>query len=180
MTLLDSGNSLSSMTTTRPPVAPPPTWPPSQAPARRAWPTTALAAIAAVLAAAALIVSLTRSPGEASPPPAPDAPGYTAAEVTAANDAVCEAYELAARDVRAMTNGDSPSLAGLSTANAAGLLRDSVSDNPAVEGGLRDSALALATAYRTLTANGSSGTAEWRNVADDANAKSSAMRDACG
>ena len=60
---------------------------------------------------------------------------------------------------------------------------DNAAADPALDANHRDAARALATAYRTHTAKGSSGTAtdaEFQAALDDVNAKDAVMKKVCG
>lgn len=144
----------------------------------RSWPAVVLAVAATLIAIAALIVSLTRS----NPTPAPSAaPTFTSAEVAAAERQLCDTYKLQARAVRADTNRNDEALARIAATNGAVMLYNAAA-NPAIDGKYRDAALALATAYGTVSAMGSKGVAtdaEFQAVLDGANAKDAEMKKIC-
>ncbi len=145
----------------------------------------ALAAIAALLGAAALIVALTR-PTTSGPAVAPGttAPStYTAAEVAAAHQKLCDAYKLAARAVQIETNGDNPALAAAALANGAVMLGQAVNAAPALDPGDRTAALTLADAYSSTNAMGSflqRDDPALQAAINDVNAKDSRMKAVCG
>ncbi|ORB32097.1 hypothetical protein [Mycobacterium persicum] len=174
------------MTTNHPPAeqwTPPyPTYPPARS---RTWPAVALSAVAALLGAAALIVALTRpttsGPTASRATSAP--PTYTAAEIAAAHQKLCEIYRLAARSVQIDTNSGNQALAGISTVNGAVMLEQAVNTAPALTSADRTAALTLAEAYTSANAKASSlhrDDPEWQAVVDDVNAKDSHMKAACG
>ncbi|ORB93563.1 hypothetical protein B4U45_02155 [Mycobacterium persicum] len=174
------------MTTNYPPAeqrTPPfPTYPPARP---RTWPAVALSVVAALLGAAALIVALTRpTTGGTTAGPATSAPTYTAAEVAAAHQKVCDVYKLAARAVQIQTNRDDPALANISTVNGAVMLQQAVSAAPALARGDRIAALALADAYSNSTAVASFARGRddpaWRTASDDVIAKDAQMKALCG
>ncbi|KAA1243269.1 hypothetical protein F0Q45_25770 [Mycobacterium simiae] len=152
----------------------------------RTWPAVALSVVAALLGAAALIVALTRpTTSRTTASTATSAPQtYTAAEVAAAHQKLCEVYKLAARAVQVQTNGDNPALANISTVNGAMLLQQAVNTAPALESGDRDAALALAAAYSNSTAAAGIATGRedpvWRSAADDVITKDARMKAVCG
>lgn len=163
--------------------AQPPTgnWPPpfvGQSALRpRPWLVIAVAATAAV-AIAALIVALTRST-TLDTSTKTMAPTYTAAEISRAERQLCDTYKLAARSVEVETNGTDKALARIALSNAAGMIDDAARD-PAIEAKNRDTARALAAAYRTSNALGSVATdTEYRTALDSIVAKDAAMRQAC-
>lgn len=148
------------------------------------WPAIALGAmflalVATVLAVIVLVAATSRSSGP-SGAPTPAAPTYSAAEVSASHQKLCDAYKLEARSVEIDTNGTDKAVARVALANGAGMLSDA-SDSPALDSKDRDAARALATAYRTANALGSIATdAEYRTALDDIVAKDAAIRQRCG
>lgn len=148
------------------------------------WPAIALGAMvlalaATVVAAIALVVATSR-PSGSSGAPTPAAPTYSAAEVSAAHQKLCDTYKLEARSVEIDTNGTDKAVARVALANGAGMLSDAA-EAPALDAKDRDAARALATAYRSANALGSVVTdAEYRTALDDIVAKDAAMRQRCG
>jgi len=136
-------------------------------------------AATAAVAVAALVVALTRSTDSHSSGATTTAPTHTPAEIAAAQQQLCDTYKLAARSVEVETNGTDKALARIALSNAAGMIDDAARD-PAIEAKHRDTARALAAAYRTSNALGSVATdAEYRTALDDIVAKDAAMRQAC-
>ncbi|BBY69657.1 hypothetical protein MPRI_18440 [Mycobacterium paraintracellulare] len=90
-----------------------------------------MAIVATVVAVAALVVVTTRSPASGSAPTT-SATIYSAAEVAAAHQKLCDAYKLAARAVQMETNGKNSDRANLATANGALTLEHAVNANPAI------------------------------------------------
>ncbi|OBH62907.1 hypothetical protein [Mycobacterium sp. E2479] len=169
------------------PSVPPPagSWPPPQIPQPkfrpRPWLTSAVVATAAV-AVAALVVALTRPTASHSSAVTTTAPTYTAAETGAAQKALCDTYKLVARAVEVDTNGTDKALARIADTNGAVML-DMASEAPALDTNHRDAAHALATAYGTVTALGSSAVAsdaDYRAALDDVIAKDAVMKKVCG
>jgi hypothetical protein len=72
-----------------------------------AWPAVVLAALAALVAAAALVVALTRPSSSPSPETTKGSP-YSAAEIAAAQQQLCDTYKLVAKAVQVDTNGNNP------------------------------------------------------------------------
>jgi hypothetical protein len=137
-----------------------------------------LAAVSTAVAVIALVVVLNR-PTAAEEPATSGAPTYDHAQTVAAQRKLCDAYKLAAQEVRIETNGNDRALARIALTNAAAMLDDSASD-PALEKNQRDAARALASAYRKTTALGSVGTdTEYRTSLEDIIAKDAPMRQAC-
>ena len=165
------------------PTFPPPAgnWAPPNLgqPASRLRPWLAIAvAVTAAVAVAALIVALTRS-ATSSTSTKTTAPSYTAAQASRAERQLCDTYKLAARSVEVETNGTDKALARIALSNAAGMIDEAARD-PAIEAKYRDTARALAAAYRTSNALGSVATdAEYRTALDDIVAKDATMRQAC-
>lgn len=160
-------------------------YPAPQAPRSRMWPLVALGAmvlalIATVVAVVALAFATSRSSGSSSVPTTA-APTYSAAEVSAAHQKLCEAYKLAARAVQIETNGNSPERAGIAEVNGALLLEDAVNSASAITTSDRAAALALAGAYKNIAAVASlNDLSIWRPALDDANAKDATMNKVCG
>lgn len=162
------GDTIRGVTMTQP-------WP-APAPARtRTWPIAALAIMAVVLAAAALIVALTRS-GSSS------GPTYTAAQKAAATTKLCDQYKLASRALHIeTTTPDNTALARIAMSNGALMLETSAA-NPALDPRYRDAAQALAAAYQTTAAIGTTGMAtreQYLASVDDSNVKDAAMKAFC-
>lgn len=177
------------MTTNPPPAAQwVPNYPPQPVASPRTWPLVALAIIAivgVVLGAAALVVALTRpgNAGSAAAPTTTASPTYTAEEIAAAHQKLCEVYKLAARSVQIETNGSNPALASAAAVNGALMLEQAVNAGPALNGPDRDAALALAQAYTNTNALGSylhAEDPEYQSAADDVNAKDARMKALCG
>lgn len=146
----------------------------------RTWPPMVLAGVATVVAIAALVVGLTR-PTATKPPPTATAQSYSAAQISAAQQQLCETYKTEARTVRADTSGNDEALARIAATNGAVMLYNAAAD-PALEAKYRDAARALATAYGNVSAMGSKGVttdSEWRAVLDEANAKDASMKQLC-
>lgn len=161
-----------------------PGYPAPQPPRSRTWPAIALGAmvlalVATVVAVVALVAATSRPSGSTGAP-VPPAPTYSAAEVSAAHQKLCDAYKLAAWSVEIDTNGTDKAVARVALANGAGMLSDAA-DAPALDGKDRDAARALAMAYRSANALGSVATdAVYRTALDDIVAKDAAMRQRCG
>nr|WP_096370665.1 hypothetical protein [Mycobacterium ulcerans] len=178
------------MTTNPPPAAQwVPNYPPQPVASPRTWPLVALAIIAivgVVLGAAALVVALTRpgNAGSAAAPTTTASPTYTAEEIAAAHQKLCEVYKLAARSVQIDTNGGDPALAGVTGVNGAVMLEQALRTAPALAPDERDAAFALAEAYTNANAVASFSTGRgdpaWRAAADDVIAKDAEMRATCG
>lgn len=145
------------------------------------WAAICLAGVAVVLAGAALVVALTRSTVTGLPPE-PPAPTYSAADISTAQQQLCDTYKVEARTVRADTSGNDEALSRIAATNGAVMLYNAAT-SPAFDARHRDGARALAMAYGNVSALGSKDVAtdaEWRAVLDDANAKDGAMRQLCG
>ena len=142
--------------TNRPPAE---QWTPTQAaptpPRASTWLAVALAAIALVVAVAALVVALTKSTHAASPGTT-ITPTYTAADTSAAQRQLCDAYKLAARAVQLDTNGNNPALARIADTNGAVML-DMAAANPALDAVHRDAARALADGLHNRHSQGERG-----------------------
>ncbi|RAV12077.1 hypothetical protein DQP57_10365 [Mycobacterium colombiense] len=164
-----------------------PVYPAPQAPRSRLWPAIALGAIvlalvSTVVAVVALVVATTLSSSSSSALTTA-APTYSAADVTAAHQKLCDAYKLAARSVDIDTNTDNRALAGAVSVNAAVLLEQAVNAAPALAPGDRAAALTLAAAYTKATAMGSALQRDdpaFSAEVDDVNAKDSVMKRVCG
>lgn len=155
-----------------------PGYPAPSASRPRVWPAMAVGGVGVLLAAAGLIVALTRP----TPEPVAKAQTYTAAEIAAAHEKLCDRYTLQARTVRSDTSGSDESLARIAATDGAVMLYNAAA-NPALDAKYLDVARALASAYGNVSAMGSKGVAsdaEWRAVLDDANAKDAVMRTVCG
>ncbi|WP_207547799.1 hypothetical protein [Mycobacterium mantenii] len=136
--------------------------------------------VSTMVAVIALVVATSRSTSSSAPPST--APTYSAAEVAAAHQKLCETYNLVARAVQIDTNGDNPALAGVASVNGAVTLEQALSAVPAISSDDRAAALALAAAYTKATAMGSSlqrDDPEFRSEVDDVNAKDAVMKKAC-
>lgn len=164
-----------------------PGYPAPQALGSRTWPLVALGAmvlafVATVVAVVALVFATSRSSGSSSVPTTA-APTYSAAEVSAAHQKLCDAYKLAARAVQIDTNGDNPAFAGIATVNAAVTLQQAVNTSPELTSGDRVTALALAAAYSRAQATASlvqtRDDPAWRTVSDEVNVKDGAMKKVC-
>ncbi|HEX5255028.1 MAG TPA: hypothetical protein VFW69_14370 [Mycobacterium sp.] len=141
-----------------------------------------MALVSTAVAVVALVVATSRSSG-LSPVGMSTAPTYSAAEVSAAHQKLCDAYKLAARSVDIDTNTDNRALAGAVSVNAAVMLEQAVSAAPAMIPGDRAAALTLAAAYTKATAMGSAlqrDDPQFRSEVDDVNAKDAAMKKICG
>lgn len=150
------------------------------APRSLPWQAIALAATAAI-AIAALIVALVR-PTDSHPSVNTSTPTYTAAEIAAAQQQLCDTYKLAARAVQVDTNGNDKAFARIALTNSAVMLSNAAAD-PALDAEHRNAARALATAYLADTAKSSEGAAteaEFRAAVDDVNAKDAVMKRVCG
>lgn len=162
-----------------------PGYPPPTPRRSRFWPTIALSAIvmavvATIVAVAALVMATTRSPASDSLPTTA-VPTYSAAEVSAAHQKLCDAYKLAARAVQIETHGPSPERAGIAEVNGAMMLRRVVNAAPALTPSDHATALALADAYSNVAAVASlNDNLRWQAALDDANAKDAAMKEVCG
>lgn len=154
-----------------------PPWP--APPARpRTWPAYAISAIAIVLA----VVALFTRPAAPVAPPAPSAPTHSAADTSAAQQHLCDSYQLAARAARTDTAGTDQALARTSLTNGALMLETAAAD-PALDGSHRDAARALSAAYQRMVAVGAKGVttdAEYQAAVDDGLAKDAAMKAVCG
>ncbi|WP_102420023.1 hypothetical protein [Mycobacterium sp. 4858] len=150
------------------------------APRPRPWQAIALA-VTAVVATAALVVAVVR-PTESPAPATTSTPTYSPAEVTAAQQELCDTYKLAARAVQVDTNGSDKAFARIALTNSAVMLSNAATD-PALDAEHRNAARALAAAYLTDTAKSSEGAAteaEFRAAVDDVNAKDAVMKRVCG
>ncbi|ABL04684.1 conserved hypothetical membrane protein [Mycobacterium ulcerans Agy99] len=154
----------------------------------RTWPLVALAIIAivgVVLGAAALVVALTRpgNAGSAAAPTTTASPTYTAEEIAAAHQKLCEVYKLAAREVQIQTHGNNQALAVAAVVNGALMLQQAVDASPALTSSDRAAALALAEAFTNANAFGSNAhldDAASQAAIDNANAKDEQMKAICG
>ncbi|WP_207550567.1 hypothetical protein [Mycobacterium mantenii] len=127
----------------------------------------------------ALVVATSRSSGSSSAPPS-TAPTYSAAEVAAAHQKLCETYKLVARAVQIETHGSSPERAGIAEVNGALMLEGAVNSAPAMTPGDRNAAAALADTYKNIAAVASlNDFSIWQPALDDANAKEAAMKQVC-
>ncbi|WP_155764476.1 hypothetical protein [Mycobacterium colombiense] len=142
-----------------------------------------LALVATVVAVVALVAATSRSSGS-SPAPTTATPTYSAAQVSAAHQKLCDAYKLAAHAVQIDTNGDNPAFAGIATVNAALMLEQAVSTSPGLSSGDRAAALALAAAYSHAQATASLVQARddpsWRSASDEVNTKDAEVKKVCG
>lgn len=148
-------------------------WPVPPPPRARTWPIAVLALVAVGLAAVSLVMSVTRSgPGSSIV--------YTDAQKNAAQANLCERFKLADDAAGTETNGSDIALARISATNAAVILESAASD-PALNDKYRSAALALASSYQTMTAEGSRGADDTRFRAsiDAVNAKTQILRDLC-
>ena len=169
------------------PSAPPPagSWPPPQfpQPASRPRPWLAVAVVAtAAVAVAALVVALMRPTASNSLASTSATPTHTPAETAAAQQRLCDMYNLAARAVQVDTAGTDKALARIATTNGA-LMLDMGANNPALDANHRDTARALESAYLTVTAKSGYGVAtdaEFQSALEDVNAKDAAMKKVCG
>ncbi|XBL46502.1 hypothetical protein U8D42_21625 [Mycobacterium europaeum] len=146
----------------------------------RPWLAIALA-ITAIVAVAALILALIR-PATSGPSSITKTPTYTAAEVAAAQQRLCQTYQLAAKAVQVDTNASDPALGRVALTNSAVMLNDAATD-PALDDEYRSAAKGLARAYLVDTAKSSSGAAsdaDFRAAVDDVNAKDAIMKKVCG
>jgi hypothetical protein len=142
----------------------------------RPWLAIAIAMTASV-AIAALVVALARPASTLSTA----ALTYSAAEIVAAQQQLCDTYRLAAQAAQVDTAGSDKALARIATTNGA-LLLEMAAANPALDTKHRDAARALAVAYGTLTAKGSSGVstdADYQAALNEAIAKDTAMKAVC-
>lgn len=140
-----------------------------------------LAVIAVLTAATALVVVLARPTNTTSSTSTP-VHTYSAADVTAAQKQLCDTYKLAAKAVQVDTNGNDKALARIATTNGAVML-EMAAASPALDASSREAAHALAGAYTTLTAKGSSGVAndsEFQSALDNIAAKDAVMKKLCG
>lgn len=165
-----------------------PVYPAPQAPRSRLWPAIALGAIvlalvSTVVAVVALVVATTLSSSSSSALTT-TAPTYSAADVAAAHQKLCDVYKRVARVVQIETNGKNSDRANLATVNSAVMLQDAVNRNPALAPGERGAALALAESYSNVAATSSLATGSddpaWQSALTDANAKDAALRSVCG
>lgn len=139
-----------------------------------------LAMVSTVVAVVALVVATSRSSGSSTTPTAA-APTYSATEVAAAHQKLCDAYKLVARAVQIETHGSSPERAGIAEVNGALTLEDAVNSAPAMTTSERTAALALAGTYKNIAAVASlNDLSIWHPALDDANTKDAAMRKLCG
>lgn len=169
----------------RPPAQAPPGYrPPNHTgpPASRSHPWLASAvALTAALAVAALTIALTR-PAVPSASTASTTPTHAPADVAAAQQRLCDMYQLAAKAVQVDTAGTDKALARIATTNGA-LMLDMGASNPALDENHRDAARALEAAYLTVTAKSSYGVAteaEFQSALDNVIAKDAAMKKVCG
>ncbi|WP_083213468.1 hypothetical protein [Mycobacterium malmoense] len=169
----------------RPPAQPPAGYrPPNHfgPPASRSHPWLAIAvALTAALAVAALTVALAR-PAAPSASTASTVSTHAPADVAAAQQRLCDMYQLAAKAVQVDTAGTDKALARIATTNGA-LMLDMGASNPALDENHRDAARALETAYLTVTAKSSYGVAteaEFQSALDNVIAKDAAMKKVCG
>nr|WP_231984378.1 hypothetical protein [Mycobacterium sp. E342] len=135
----------------------------------------------AVVATAALIVALVR-PTESRSPTTASTPTYGAAEITAAQQELCDTYKLAALAVQVDTNGGDKAFAPIALTNSAVMLSNAATD-PALDAEHRNAARALAAAYLTDTAKSSecaATEAEFRAAVHDVNAKDAVTKRICG
>ena len=150
--------------------------------AHSTWPAIALAAIALVVAVVALIVALTNSTPAAPPrydhgvrpTPLPRPPRLNGNCATRTNW-----RRGPSRSTRTAVTRHWPA----SRLTNAAVMLDDAAANPALDAKHRDAARALATAYLTVTAKGSSDIAtdaEFRAALDDVVAKDAAMKQVCG
>ncbi|MEB4212348.1 hypothetical protein [Mycobacterium sp. 94-17] len=159
---------------------------PTQPPPRpRTWPAIALAAIAVLMGIAALVVALTRPTSSQSGASSTTSttPAYTADQVAAAHQKLCDAYKLAARAVQIETNGTNQAFAGIATVNGAVMLEEAVNNSPALAASERAAALALAESYSNVAATSSLASGQdpaWQSALNDANTKDAAMKQICG
>ncbi|WP_406813320.1 hypothetical protein [Mycobacterium sp. M23085] len=166
---------------------PPPagSWPPPHfpQPVSRPRPWLAIAVVVtAAVAVAALVVALMRPTTVHSSATTTATPTHTPAETAAAQQQLCDTYNLAARAVQVDTNGSDKALARIALTNSASLLFN-VSKDPALDEQHRSAAQALAMAYLTDTAKSSEGAAtaaEFQEAVADVNAKDAAMKKVCG
>lgn len=165
-----------------------PGYPPPPPQRSRFWPALAVGAfvmaiVATVVAVAALVVVTTRSPASGSAPTT-SASIYSAAEVAAAHQKLCDAYKLVARAVQIETNGKNSDRANLATLNGAVTLEHAVNANPAITTGDRAAALAVAGSYSNVVATTSLATGRddpvWQSALSNANANDAAMQKVCG
>lgn len=163
-------------------------YPAPQASGSRTWPLVALGAmvlalIATVVAVFALVFATSRSSGSSTAPTLA-APTYSAAEVSAAHQKLCDAYKLAARAVQIETNGNNQALSGIATVNGALILEHTLSTNLATKASDRAAALALAEAYSNAQATAATIQQRddplWQSVISDVNAKDAEMKKLCG
>lgn len=152
-------------------------------PQRRSWTWLAvvLAAVATSVAIAALVVAVMR-PTTSKATSTATAPAFSAAQISAAQQQLCETYKTEARTIRADTSGNDEALARIAATNGAVMLYNAAAD-PALDAKYRDAARQLATAYGNVSAMGSKGVSsdsEWRAVLDEANAKDASMKKVCG
>jgi hypothetical protein len=137
------------------------------------WPIAVLALVALGLATVCLVVSVTRAESGSST-------SYTGTQKNAAQANLCERFKLAADAAGIETNGSDIALARISATNAAVILESTVS-GPALNDKYRSAALALASSYQTMTAEGSRCADETRFRAsiDAVNARTQTLRDLC-
>nr|WP_083185288.1 hypothetical protein [Mycobacterium malmoense] len=146
----------------------------------RPWLAIALA-LTAIVAVAALVLALIR-PAASGPSTITKTPTYSAAEVAAAQQRLCQIYKLAAKAVQVDTNASDPALGRVALTNSAVMLNDAATD-PALDDGYRSAARDLASAYLVDTAKSSSGAAsdaDFRAAVDNVNAKDAIMKKVCG
>ncbi|MCV7396851.1 hypothetical protein H5P32_20025 [Mycobacterium paraseoulense] len=150
-------------------------------PVPRSRPWLAIAVVlTAGLAIAALILARTR-PRAPSSSTATTTPTHAPADVAAAQQQLCDMYQLAAKAVQVDTAGTHKALARIATTNGA-LMLDMAASNPALDANHRDAARALEAACLTMTAKSSYGAATeaaFQSAIDDAIAKDAAMKKVC-
>lgn len=158
-----------------------------QAPRSRMWPAIAigamvLALVSTVVAVIALVATSRSSTSSSGPTAA--TPTYSAADVSAAHQKLCDAYKLEARAVQIETNGTDQALSGIATINGALILQDALSTTPALPPDDRAAARALAEAYSNAQATAATVQQRndplWQSTISDVNAKDAAMKKVCG
>jgi hypothetical protein len=135
--------------------------------------------VTAIIAIAALIVVLTRPVSK--PPATFMAPTYSAAEIAVAQGQRSNTYTLVARAVESDNSGNDRGLARIADTNGAVML-DMAAANPVLDGSHHGAARALAAAYETVAAMGTSGVAsdaEYRAALDDVIATDGTMKKVC-
>ncbi|GFG98535.1 hypothetical protein MTIM_44140 [Mycobacterium timonense] len=162
-----------------------PGYPPPPPKRSRFWPAIALGAfviaMAATIVAVVALVVATNRPSASGSTPTTSSPTYSAAEVSAAHQKLCDAYKLAARAVQIETHGPSPERAGIAEVNGAMMLKRVINAAPELTASDHTTALALADAYNDVAAVASlNDNSRWQAALDDANAKDTAMKKLCG